>query len=82
MHTPTHSLSIHRLRMRLKALQQVIESQNMRLAELQVSGGRAGEVTEDTSTGQCECASRMHSRTICTKSLRTEHVYAYTYVRT
>ena len=54
MHRHTHSLSIHRLRMRLKALQQVIESQNVRLAELQLSGGRAGEVREDTSTGQCE----------------------------
>ena len=52
--TDTHSLSIHRLRMRLKALQQVIESQNVRLAELQLSGGRVGEVREDTSTGQCE----------------------------
>ena len=54
MHRHTHSLSIHRLRMRLKALQQVIESQNVRLAELQLSGGRVGEVREDTSTGQCE----------------------------
>lgn len=50
-HTPT---PIFRLRMRIKALQQVIESQNVRLAELQVAGGRDGEVREDTNTGQCE----------------------------
>ena len=50
-HTPT---PIFRLRMRIKALQQVIESQNVRLAELQVAGGRDGEVREDTNTGQRE----------------------------
>ena len=38
----------------MKALQQVIDSQNVRLAELQVAGGGAGEAREDTNTGQCE----------------------------
>lgn len=53
--TPTHTPTpIFRLRMRIKALQQVIESQNARLAELQVAGGRDGEVREDTNTGQRE----------------------------
>ena len=39
--------------MRLKALQQVIDSQSERLADMQA---QAQLVTEDISTGQGECA--------------------------
>ena len=46
-------VSVFRLRVRLKAMQEVIDSQNERLADLQVSS-QESLVREDTSTGQCK----------------------------